>query len=91
MDASVKVHVPSVWSHPGIFITVGHLDCSVQVLRKHRRSKTVECVVSLSDNVVLVLEFDYNANETEYLFPYDLHIWGGAREDCWLDKISLGS
>ena len=71
--------------------SVGRLDRPVQVLRKHRSSKTVQRVVRLSYHVVLVLEFDHDTDRSEYLFSHNLHVWGSVREDGGLNKIPFGS
>lgn len=71
--------------------SVRSLNRSVQVLREDGCSKTVSGVVGLSDYVVLVLEFDDNADRTKDFFLDDLHVRGSVGEDGGSDEIPFGA
>ena len=69
--------------------------CELDRLRdipgEHGCREAVERVVGLSKGIVLMLEFDNDADWPEYLFLDDAHVRAGVGEDSRLDPEALSA
>ena len=65
------------------------LDCPVDVLREDGSSKTVDGVVGLTEDILIILELDDDTDGTEDLFFHDLHVWACVGEDGRLDEVTF--
>ncbi len=68
---------------------VRDVERAVNVLREHRSSETVMCVVRLRDDLLLVRELDDDADGAEDLLLHDLHGGLGVGEDGRGDEVAL--
>lgn len=64
-------------------------DRPVDVLREDSSSKTVDGVVGLADDILIILEFEDDTDGTEDLFLDDLHVGTDVTEDGWGDEVTL--
>ena len=68
---------------------VRHRERAVQVLSEYRRSETIDSVVGLTQNVLLVLKLNHYADRPKDLLLHNAHVRRGIGEDSWLDEVSF--
>ena len=79
------------WAYPCCAGTEGLRGAqrTVDVLGEDRRRQTVDGVVRLVDDVVVVVELDHDADGAEDLLLDDAHVLLRVREDRGLDEVAL--
>ena len=63
----------------------------IDILREYCARQAIGGIVCLSDDVLIVVEFDNNSDRSEDLLADDLHVGLAVGEDSRLDEIPFGA
>ena len=63
----------------------------IEILREYCARQAIGGIVCLSDDILIVVEFDNNSDRSEDLLADDLHVGLAVGEEGRLDEIPFGS